>query len=192
MIMRNKWIIIRNAFRYRDFRYSIKDFKVDSIIGYIYADTDAGLSMQTEFYFVNNVWKKLDTIIIIRYNSYKEMEVEVLTDEECQRIALLDKPAWLEIYENDALKKLRDDEVLNSYRHNYYIDDVKCLIITDKAGEIVWVRVTEKVNGQYKGKLLNQPIYSNYKKGDQVYLKPDKVNHKDFLILIDRNQSSQK
>jgi hypothetical protein len=186
MVERNKWILIRDAFKYPDLRNSINDEKMNACVGYLYVDNEKGLSIIINGYFTNSAYKKIsDTLLILRHSAFSNFSMEDLSVPQREIIKLPETPNWLSIYEPNALKKLRDDDRLDPFRHQAFPDDVRVLLFQkNKNPEQVWFRVEKKLVDGYQATLLNSPISITSKKGDSLKIKYAKIEDTAYLVAV--------
>ena len=179
------------------------------LLGYIYIDHDAGISLKVEGLFPgdNERSEDIDTIsaflrnsvsLKFRYDIVKLLDLRVLTKDERDSVSQPDQPDWLHFYGNPELNITRDKLSIDHLRADGYFDDVQAILSPravispesdESAGfvpEIIWVRLESYSDSDdlYKGVLLNQPFHeSGVNKNDMVTLIPMRSNGTTMLIV---------
>ena len=178
------------------------------VLGYVYVDHDAGISLKVEGLFrpetepdpeIETISKFVrDSVSLkFRYDVIRLLDLHVLHDEERNRLSLPDSPDWLRFYESPELNDVRRNVSLDRCRAEGFFDDVFAIIPSkgifstrseDETGhnpEIVWVRLESYSDEEdlFRGILLNQPNQdSGMNKNDVVTLSP--IQSKGEMVLL--------
>lgn len=186
MVIRNKWILIRDAFKYSEFKNCINDKKMNAVVGFLYVDHECGLSLQIDGYFTDRAYIKIkDTLLVFRHSAFFSFVIEDLSKPQQEIINLPDIPQWLSIYEDEELNKIRNDNTLDLYRHPAFPDDVKVLLFQkNKNPELIWFRIKKKLPDGYQATLLNSPVYGGLKKGDSLVINYARIRNTIHLIVV--------
>jgi len=187
----------------------ILNIKETPVLGYVYVDHDAGISLKVEGLYITGSepapeMKAISRFIRdsvslkFRFDIIQMLDLHILHEEDRIRLSLPERPVWLQFYESPLLKATRDCSAIDALRAEGYFDDVHALLAatviidvqSDKpitlTPEIVWVRLKEYSDEtrQFKGVLLNQPHQEfGIKKNDVVSLLPVKVQGEVMLII---------
>lgn len=191
---------------------NLPDFQIIKeipLLGYIYIDHEAGISLKVEGLFAikNETTEYIDKIsaflrksvsIKFRYDIVKLLDLLVLSPDERESISLPDQPDWLEFYGSPELNSTRDNQSIDHLRAEGYFDDVQAILPprevrsteSDKSDgfvpEIIWVRLESYSDNddRFKGVLLNQPFHeSGVNKDDIVTLTPMRSNGTMMLTV---------
>jgi len=181
-----------------------QDFKDVPLLGYVYIDHDAGISLKVEGFYLSSPEPdpKIETIskfvrdsvsLKFRFDVIRMLDIHILDEHERNRLSLPVSPDWLQFYESPELNVVRNNASLDRYRAEGFFDDVfaiipsKGILFNEGAGdtpEIVWVRLESYSDREdlFKGILLNQPNQgSGLNKNDEVMLFPLKFNGEMIL-----------
>jgi hypothetical protein len=179
------------------------------LLGYVYVDHEAGISLKVEGLFFQESeqaaeMKKISEFIRdsvslkFRYDVIQLLDLHILNDDERERLSLPDHPDWLQFYESPELNITREDASIDHLRAEGFFDDVQAVIPpkviihtgsdnpTLFAPEFVWIRLASysDVDKQFKGFLLNQPHQEfGMNKGEMVLLSPMKSDGNLLLIV---------
>jgi len=179
------------------------------VVGYIYVDHDAGISLKVEGLYLTESEPTAEMEAIsrfvresiglkFRYDVIKLLDLHILNEDERTRHSLPDHPDWLRFYEDDGMKSTRECSAIDHLRAEGFFDDVHAILPTtvifdlrsDKPvtlkPEIIWVRLKEysETTKQFRGILLNQPYQEfGVKKNDTVSLMPMKMNG-DMMLIV--------
>lgn len=216
MIM-NQWVsfqddlgILSSIPRFKNLKNTPNFQKVKNIpvLGYVYIDHDAGISLKVEGLYLSERVPESDMETIsrfirdsvslkFRFDIIRMLDLRILDENERNHLSLPISPDWLQFYEDPELKIIRDCEAIDHLRAEGFFDDVSAILVhsdtsevhTDTSNtpkpEIVWVRLCEysKEDRQFQGILLNQPFHEiGIQKNDIVSLNP--VRLENGLILI--------
>lgn len=209
----DEWGILSSISQFKDLE-NIPDFrrvKNIPLLGYVYVDHDAGISLKVEgLYFTpgeqppdcDTVSRFLrDSVSLkFRYDLIRMLDLSILENDERIRLSLPVSPEWIQLYENPKLNTARDCTAIDYLRAEGFFDDVYAVIMHSGTSEghtgtsdtpkpeIVWVRLLEysKEDRQFRGILLNQPLHEiGIQKNDIVFLNP--VRLEDGLLLVVEN-----
>jgi hypothetical protein len=162
------------------------DDKPEPMIGFVYLDRTAGLSLRGDFESAAELATRPMMTVRLPYPS----EMERLSADEIERRALPAQPSWLSLYgpQPRANARWRADPELRPHLNETFPDDVSVVVHdgetrrTGKAPELCWVHIVEAIQGPlrdelssepsvvYVGTLLNAPHeLSTVRKGDTVH-----------------------
>ncbi|MDI9311894.1 MAG: hypothetical protein QM535_16905 [Limnohabitans sp.] len=164
----NKWIKIIGISE--DIKKGLFDFEGDNLIGYVYIDHTAGVTLDIFklFDIVNEEIKFRESPIdknlrvISRLNGIvKSKEIHLLSKEAILEYDLK-VPEYIVKYERPNLKDFRLNEKFHKYRAEGFPDDVQILLLPSNSlnPELIWGRVENFENNTLEFQLLNQPHQS--------------------------------
>jgi hypothetical protein len=179
------------------------------LLGYIYVDHDAGISLKVEGLYAGENERSEDVEKIsaflrdsvslkFRYDLVKLLDLRILSPDERDGVSLPDQPDWLHFYGSPELNAIRENQSIDPLRADGYFDDVQAILppmevrstdSDESAGfvpEIIWVRLESYSDSddRFKGVLLNQPFHeSGVNKNDMVTLTPMRSNGTTMLIV---------
>ena len=178
---------------------------VDSGVGYIYIDHEAGISLKIEHLCWNLVSPGNEESLIpleklaslrFRYNTLKTLSLKPLSTESIQRLGLEPAPDWVRYYDSPDLKIIREFTWLDPFRAPGFFDDIMAILPgkDQEVPEIVWVRMFRYFpdTNWFKGILLNEPfrdygIHRNDTVNVQTVGKPGEMS-----LIASRCETSQK
>jgi hypothetical protein len=144
---------------------------VDSALGYIYIDHEAGISMKIEHLCQNQSSPGTDessfplenlASLRFRYNTLRSLTLKLLSTECIQRLGLTPAPDWVRHYDPPDLRIIREFTWLDPFRAPGFFDDVMAILPGKdmEVPEIVWVRLFRYVPdiNRFQGILLNEPF----------------------------------
>jgi hypothetical protein len=162
-----KWTIIKDV-KNTNLKNSVSDLPGNNILGYVYIDNQAGITLDVYylFDFLNHKIQITESLIdkkirlLLRYGSFKDLGIEILSENSVTDLKLV-VPGWLNTYrfESDDLMVTRNNREIDVFRNEEYIDDVQVLLVGQGLQpEIVWCRLEKELQGNYfLSRLLNKP-----------------------------------
>ena len=150
--------------------------------GILYIDEECGISLRVlgnEDNFIK------DKGILLRADVFDDIDFEIF-DGTNELKNVLDNQIN-KYYYSDKYEELLSDKKLDKFRHEFFPNDVKTLLILDNQLEQMWVRLTMKTDQKdlYVGKLLNTSYYKKkeYYQGQDVAIKYYKNENNEELII---------
>jgi hypothetical protein len=195
-----QWITIENFKNYSALANSLTDLTGDHILGYVYIDHAAGLTLDIIKLFNRNDHKIefTDTLrdkelrVIIRHAQFSETSYQVVKGDSFGDYELV-KPSHLESYDRDDLTNFRNDEALDSFRAPGFPDDIQILLIQDDEDsrpELVWGRIEKYTRSNHTGicHLMVQP-HQNFgiNKNDALAFALTELEDKMWLLGLIEN-----
>ena len=187
----NKWIKILGISD--ELKKVLSDFKGNNLIGYVYIDHTAGITLDVfkvfdiqgdEIIYRESPRNKNIRVISRLDGIVKSKEVHILPDEQIEELELK-TPEYLSIYERPDLMKFRLDDTFHKFRAEGYPDDVQILLLPtgELKPELVWGRVEQYENGSVSCNLLNQP-HQNFglKINDTLNVSFQSIKEEEYLV----------
>jgi len=152
-------------------------------VSWLYFDKDNNLMSAGTLKGINATW-------FFKYSTLHKFDSASLSLDNVNLLKLpnFDKKPLYPLSED--VKKIREDARLQKFCHPGYPDDVAVGIKDTNpkdplyAGELVWVRITERTdNNHYLGTLLNQPLSNAWKKGQIVSVYVEEEDGKTILVV---------
>jgi hypothetical protein len=153
--LENKWVTIKNLDKWNQISNSIRQFGFtgNNMIGFIFVDHYEGLSLvvtriidikNSEITLMENL-EDTGVAVIIRYETFKNYDIEIIPQEGVDALGLPDKPGSIEIQNNPELEKIRKNEILHPFRGEGFPDEIKILLppVGDLKPESIWCRVEQ-------------------------------------------------
>lgn len=180
-----------------------------SLLGYVYVDHDAGISLKVEGFYQSasepdpevekiSEFVRDSVSLKFRFDIIRMLDIHILDEHERDRLSLPVSPDWLQFYESPELNVVRNNVSLDRCRADGFFDDVfaiipsKGILCDEVAGntpEIIWVRLERYSDREdlFRGILLNQPNQgSGLNKNDEVMLSPIKFKGEMMLQVEKR------
>jgi hypothetical protein len=175
---------------------------LDSGIGYVYVDHDAGISLKIEQLYRHGPPEEgtpamvpLDRLVSLRlrYSALKLLDLEPLTAEEVRGLGLPAMPGWVHTYEPADQKTIRGLAWLDPFRAHGFFDDVMTILpgIGGNVPELVWVRLEKYLpeTDRFQGILLNEPFRDyGIHRNDLLEIHPARGPGGVQLVLLPRKR----
>ncbi len=145
----------------------------DRCIGFFYVDHEEGVTFRLHSLCRTGAGRLPETVVIFEnhgegliLHSDEMGAYTLLSDEEANRLSLLEEQRWCIYYELEQLQAVRKRVDLDRFRAPGYFDDVSVILISrdrELIPEGVWVRLEGQSNDgtSFQGTLLNEP-YSDF------------------------------
>ncbi len=145
----------------------------DRCIGFFYVDHEEGVTFRLHSLCRAGAGKLPETLVIFEnhgegliLHSDEVGAYTLLSDEEANRLSLLEEQRWRIYYEPEQLQAVRKRGDLDRFRAPGYFDDVSVVLISrdrELIPEGVWVRLEGQSGDElsFWGTLLNEP-YSDF------------------------------
>ena len=161
----NKWIKIEGL--NEELKNILYDFDGDNLIGYVYIDHTAGITLdiiklfdlENEKFIFKESPSDRETRIISRLSGIINAQKVTVLDNEFINEYNLKTPEYLSIYERNDLEEFRLENKFHEFRAEGYPDDIQILLLPDTTyqPELVWGRVEKYKNDILTCSILNQP-----------------------------------
>ena len=195
-----QWIKIENFRNYPELADNFTDLSGDNILGYVYIDYTAGITLDVIKLFnrTDNKIEFTDTLsdkeirVIIRYAQFAKTDYEIVKDNFLGDYEFIE-PSHIKIYERDDLTDFRNNETFDIYRAEGFPDDIQIILFAsanddDKfKPELVWGRVEKYSSADNLGfyNLLVQPHQNlGINKNERLSFTLMKVDNKTRVVSI--------
>ncbi len=194
----NKWIEIRGISN--ELKNVLHDFKGDNLIGYVYIDHTAGITLDViKIFDIKNdqlVFRESpadkETRIISRFNGIiNSKEISVLSEESVDKLNLK-TPEYLSVYERVDLDEFRSNNRIHKFRAEGYPDDVQILLLPNNPfqPELVWGRVEKFENDHLTCNILNLPNQNiGINENDLVKATVKTLKGNEYIVCIIESNS---
>ncbi|MDK2915589.1 MAG: hypothetical protein PWR25_146 [Euryarchaeota archaeon] len=145
----------------------------DGCIGFFYIDHEEGITFRIHSLCRTGAGRLPE--IVVEFENHGEGLIlpsdevgayTLLSNDEANRLSLLEEQRWLIYYEPELLRTIRNRTDLDRFRAPVYFDDVSVILYSNSQELIpegVWVRLESQSDdgASFRGTLLNEP-YSDF------------------------------
>ena len=176
--------------------------ELNAVLTYGYYDREAGVTLEilaAAMISDKDGFRYLkvpdDVTLKLRIESVQEEELFVCSDDDGKLAnTFADKLEMLMGYDaTGSIEETREIRVLDPFRHEVYIDDIKVRLLKDNLQpEECWTRITAFDNGYFMGTLLNEP-YQNFgwHEGENIAFFVQKDKEGNLICFTDMNPSAK-
>ena len=181
----NNWVLVHNQSTNFDMDKDRYGVDVDYFIGFVYIDSQAGMTIDMLSYCTvdgNTITmtkgpRDDNSSMKVRYtgNFMEQLKCTILSDEQRNTLSLPVEPDWLHFYHvegQEEIERIRKLELLHPLRAPGFPDDIRFALIPMKQGmqvEQVWGKIMANPQENiFIVRLLNQPNqdFNGIKMGD--------------------------